>query len=325
VSKKLAIGIFVFILVFLSVLYFTGRRSGTPGFFEIKSGQTAGQISKNLVKEGFLNSHYPFYAYVLLRGKTDSLKSGFYSFPLEDNFLDIANKIINGDTYKIKITFPEGFTLKDVDQRLAESGFSFKVVLGDVAAGDFEKDFDFLKDASEGATLEGYLFPDTYYFDLDMTAGEIAEVFLKNFDQKFAPYEELALERGQSVFDVITMASLIEKEVKSLEDKKLVSGIFWKRIRLGMPLQSCATIAYVLGVDKWIYSFEDTRTPSPYNTYLQAGLPAGPIANPGLESIIASLYPEESNYLYYLSTPEGETVFSRTLSEHNVAKAKYLR
>lgn len=329
--KKFSIIIFIPIFVFFFIFYLTGRQAKSSSFFEIKSGQSFSQIGKNLVDKGFLNSRYPFYIYVLIKEKSNSLKSGFYLFFPTDNFLNIADKIIKGDTYKIKITFPEGFTLKDVEKRLNESGSPLKISLEGIFVRDFKQEFDFLKDAPDDATLEGYLFPDTYYFNLDMAEQEIAEVFLKNFDKKFAPYQKefsgagLTSENNKKIFDVITMASIIEKEVKTLEDKKLVSGIFWKRVKLGIPLQSCATIAYILNVDKWIYSFEDTRISSFYNTYLHAGLPAGPVSNPGIESITASLYPEESDYLYYLSTPEGKTVFSRTLEEHNIAKAKYLR
>jgi len=121
------------------------------------------------------------------------------------------------------------------------------------------------------------------------------------------------------------MASLIEKEVATDEDRKIVSGIFWKRLKNHYPLQSCATVAYALGVDKWRYSVNDTQIESPYNTYKYIGLPAGPISNPGLSAIKAAIYPQESDYNYFLSKPDGETVFSRTLREHNLAIQKYLK
>ena len=121
------------------------------------------------------------------------------------------------------------------------------------------------------------------------------------------------------------MASLIEKEVKTPEDKKIVSGILWKRLENSIPLQVDATISYITGKKGDSVSIEETKIDSPYNTYKYKGLPLGPISNPGLESIIASIYPENSDYWYYLSTPEGKTIFSKTLEEHNIAKAKYLK
>jgi UPF0755 protein len=121
------------------------------------------------------------------------------------------------------------------------------------------------------------------------------------------------------------MASLLEKEVKSLEDKKIVSGILWKRLENNMPLQVDATISFITGKKDANISIEETKIDSPYNTYKYRGLPLGPICNPGLESIIAAIYPETSNYWFYLSTPEGKTIFSKTLDEHNIAKQKYLK
>jgi len=122
------------------------------------------------------------------------------------------------------------------------------------------------------------------------------------------------------------MASLLEKEVNTKEDREIVSGIFWRRIKEGRPLQSCATIAYILGIDKWRYSFEDTRIKSPYNTYLHKGLPPGPISNPGVESIRSAIFPRKSDYNYFLTDPEtGNTIFAETIEEHNQNKIKYFR
>lgn len=130
--------------------------------------------------------------------------------------------------------------------------------------------------------------------------------------------------REKTIYEIVTMASILEKEVKTPEDMKIVSGIFWKRIDQGRPLQSCATIAYVLGREKKQYSYEDTRTPSPYNTYINKGLPPGPINNPGMNSILAAVYPKETDYNYFLTDPEtGKTIFSKTLEEHEENKVKY--
>ena len=130
--------------------------------------------------------------------------------------------------------------------------------------------------------------------------------------------------QGESIFEVVTMASVLEKEVRTAEDMKIASGIFWDRIGVGMPLQSCATIAYVLGTEKKQYSIADTQTPSPYNTYLNKGLPPGPIDNPGMNSILAAIYPTKTEYNYFLTDPAtGRTIFSKTLEEHAANKAKY--
>ena len=121
------------------------------------------------------------------------------------------------------------------------------------------------------------------------------------------------------------MASLIEKEAATDKDRKLISGIFYKRLAFGQALQSCATINYILGVHKRQLSFDETRTPSPYNTYLHPGLPPGPICNPGLTAIEAAIWPEDSEYWYFLATPDGQTIYSKTKEEHDLNKVKYLK
>jgi len=130
---------------------------------------------------------------------------------------------------------------------------------------------------------------------------------------------------GKTINEIITMASILEKEVPTYDDQKVISGIFWNRVRDNYPLQSCATIAYVLGIDKWIYSLDDIEIDSPYNTYKNTGLPPGPINNPGLSAIQAAVYPSETDYYFFLSAPDGQTIYSRTFEEHLDNKNKYLR
>ncbi len=148
----------------------------------------------------------------------------------------------------------------------------------------------------------------------------------ENFNRKLD--EELRDEiarQDKTIKEIIIMASLLEREVPTYQDQRIVSGIFYQRLKTNYPLESCATIAYILGIDKWRYSIEDTRIESPYNSYLNIGLPPGPICNPGLSAIKAAIYPQENEYNFFLSKPNGETVFSKTLEEHNENKAKYLQ
>ncbi len=168
--------------------------------------------------------------------------------------------------------------------------------------------------------LEGYLFPDTYAVAAGAQMDDILKLFLANFKKKAV--EEIGEE---DIFETITIASLIEKEVISYEDKRLVSGIMRNRLKIGMPLQIDATITYLTGRRSVNIPILETRIKSPYNTYVNTGLPIGPISNPGIDSIRAAMDPKENDYFYYLSKPTGETVFSRTLEEHNYAKNKYLR
>jgi len=193
---------------------------------------------------------------------------------------------------EVQITFPEGFTVKQIQERLAVRGLVFE--------------FD--------ENLEGYLFPDTYRFYRKSTAEQVIKKMRDNFNIKV----------GEISYDDLILASIVQKEVASQEDMKKVAGIFLKRLKVGMPLQSDATINFITGKNLSQPSIEDTKTVSPYNTYLNLGLPPKPICNPGLAAIEAVRFPEESAYWYFL-TPSGmATIFSKTLEEHNTAKVKYL-
>ena len=199
-------------------------------------------------------------------------------------------------------------------------------------AGDFSSDFDFLKDKPKTISLEGYLFPDTYQIAYGTPIEEAVRIMLQNFDTKLNQglkneilKPTVPTQQKKTIFEIITMASLIEKEVKTKEDKELISGILWKRLKNKMPLQVDATVSYITGEKTMEVSKEETQIDSPYNTYKYRGLPLGPISNPGIESIEAAIYPKSSQYWYYLSTPDGETIFSKTLEKHNIAKAKYLK
>jgi UPF0755 protein len=147
---------------------------------------------------------------------------------------------------------------------------------------------------------------------------------LSNFSKKLnTGLREQIISQKKTVFEIITMASVIEKEVRTMDDKKIVSGIFWKRLETDMALQSCATVNYITGKNDPGVSLKDLEIDSPYNTYKYRGLPKGPISNPGLDSILSAIYPDQSKYWYYLSTSTGKIIFSKTFAEHRAAQAKY--
>jgi UPF0755 protein len=209
---------------------------------------------------------------------------------------------------------------------LREKGFDADGFLSKSNCGcGVKTDYEFLKDKPGGGNLEGFLFPDTYIFFKDASAVSIINRMLLNFDEKLSGEMKGDIEKsGHSIYEVVTMASILEKEVKTKEDMKIASGIFWDRMEFGMPLQSCATVAYVLGKEKKQYSYDDTRTPSPYNTYINKGLPPGPIDNPGINALNAAIYPTKTDYIYFLTDPEtGKTIFSKTIEEHEANKVKY--
>jgi len=225
------------------------------------------------------------------------------------------------------ITIIEGWNLKQIDNYLSEQGVNIDRKLASFKVSDYKTDYDFLTDAPAKADLEGYLFPDTYRVFASTTADEIVRKMLGNFESKVTPAMITEIGRQQkTLHQVVTLASVVEKEVTSKNDMKVVAGIFWDRIKNGQALESCATLAYILGENKAQYTYEDTRIESPYNTYINRGLPPRPIANPGLNAIAGTIYSTYTDYNYFLSRPDTrETVFSRTYEEHTANKQKYLK
>jgi len=260
-----------------------------------------------------------------LQGGEKNLQAGKYNISSSITIPKIAKKIITGDVVQdwVKVTIPEGWTNKQIEELLLNMGM-------------------IIENEKLPIELEGYLFPDTYYFEKDSSLEKIIEKMQDNFNKKLEKDLNINLgqsvahlpilskedqkQEGKSLYDILIMASILEKEVKSDEDRAVVSGIFWKRLENNYPLESCATIAYILKEDKWRYSFEETRVKSPYNTYLNIGLPPTPINNPGLSAIRAALYPQKSDYNFFLTDPKtGQTIFSKTLDEHNANKRKYFQ
>ena len=341
-KKVFGIGIIIVILgglffswgIFLSV----NKKDSKESIFVVEKGQGSKDIALNLEKEGLIRWGSLFRVYALVTGTSKKLQAGVYELSTSMNIPQMVEKFATGDIIKVVLTVPEGFILEQIQEKLSRIFNGTRTVLVPLVE-EYKKEFQFLEDAPANATLEGYLFPDTYQSSYNTSAEEIIRKMLENFDRKLSQDLRKEISRQKkTIFEIITMASMIEKEVKTKEDKELVSGILWKRLERGIPLQIDATISYITGKQTTNpagsrqvgtygvkISKEETQIDSPYNTYKYRGLPIGPISNPGLESILAAIYPKSSQHWYYLSTPEGETIFSRTLEEHNRAKAKYLR
>jgi len=286
-------------LIYQGIYYPIKPGSDETVIFLVKKGEGAKEISINLKEQCLIRYSSFFRVYALIEDKAEELKAGEYELSFSMNVVEIVNKLASGDRIKKMITIIEGWTIKDIANYLEVE----------------ELDSD----------LEGYLFPDTYEISPEDGIEEIIEKMLDNFNKKMSLelIEEIA-SQGKTIHEIVIMASLIEKEVRTFEDKKIVSGILCKRIEVGMPLQVDATITYITNRKSTEILQEELEIDSPYNTYKYKGLPFGPICNPGMESILAAIYPESSEYWFYLSTPEGETIFSKTLKEHSEARAKYL-
>lgn len=311
-------------------------RSAESVSFKIVRGEGLRVIARNLEQRRLIRSPLAFEIYAWWKRYAGALQSGVYILSPSMPAARIAYLVHEGKAREVKVVIPEGFTLKDIEQRLEEAGVLVSQHFSDGSPADFSGRYIFLEGAE---SFEGYLFPDTYHFFLEEDAGRIREAFLENFGRKAEGiFSEAARERLKNYtqsfvrsHDVIVMASLVEKEIIDYEDRRIVSGILWKRLRAEMPLQVDATISYAKCAGKILRCADrkvtrsDLAFESPYNTYLNSGLPPGPISNPGVESLSAAADPLGSDYWYYLSDPKtGKTIFSVTLEEHNTARARYL-
>jgi UPF0755 protein len=330
-KKKIVAILLLLILILIGAffyfryqVYYSQGISKSEQVFEIKKGEGNGEIAANLAKQGIISREVYFYYYSRTNKIINKMLPGTYKLSGNMTIPEIAQIVTSPQDLRIRITFPEGWNSKKMAARLKENGLpgdDFLKLINNVDA--FRPKYAFLSD-SKISSLEGFLFPDTYYFPPDADGEKIIRLMLNDFDVKVsADLSDNIQKQGKTLKDVVSMASILEMEVKSREDREVVSGIFWNRISKGMPLQSCATLAYILGIDKKQYSFEDTQIKSPFNTYQIKGLPPGPIGNPGIVSIEAAANPKSTDYLYFLSDPKtGETLFAKTLDEQNVNKAK---
>lgn len=246
----------------------------------------------------------------------------YYSDEFEIHKGSGYNLLINGLTYADRyrttdITIPEGSTLKEITNIVAETGY---ITAEDFTAALNESyDYDFLQDIDRENPLEGYLFPDTYNISNQMSGSDIVKLMLDRFEQIFTDeYRAAAQEAGYDMDEIVTLASIIEAEAGSDADRPLVSSVFHNRLdSTTYPyLESCATVQYILGERKPILSNSDIQIDSPYNTYINKGLPIGPICSPGKASIEAALYPADTDYYFFQSDADGKIYYSETYSEH---------
>lgn len=330
-KKIFIIAVFVLVVILATFFYFRyqvyyshGTSKETVSFV-IEKGEGNKIIGERLEKEGLISGRYYFYYYVWSHKLTSQILPDDYELSGTMTIPEIALTVTKERDKNIKVTFPEGWTSKQMAERLSAKGLAGDEFLK-IANNpeEIKNQYSFLTDPKI-KTLEGYLFPETYFFTKEMDAETIVKKMLGIFNTKItSQIQSDALKNGKTLNEIIIMASIIEGEVRADEDRKIVSGIFWKRLKEGKALQSCATLAYITGENKKQYSEADTKIQSPYNTYLYKGLPPTPISNPGLSAITAAIYPAETPYNYFLSDPEtGETIFSKTYEEHIANKTKY--
>lgn len=297
--------------------------AGAEQFVDIPPGSSTRGIGDRLVAAGVVRDRFTFRAALAVSRKARVLKAGEYRFDRPMSPVDVIDKIARGDVYVIAITFPEGLTAADMAAIAAMHG------VGPPAA--------FIAAASDPApirgvdpfapTLEGYLFPDTYLVGRHTDAHTLVRLMVERFSRALTPeMRRAAEERGLSIHQLVTLASLVEKETGRADERPLVAAVYLNRFRIGMALQCDPTVIYALqreGRYTGNLRREDLQFDSPYNTYRYPGLPPGPIASPGRASLEAVLHPADVPYLYFVSRNDGSHEFADSLDAHNRNVRKY--
>jgi UPF0755 protein len=285
----------------------------TETFVDIPPGTGASAISSRLQRAGIVRSRYAFEFVSLRKGGT--LKAGEYRFDHPIPMSEVYTRLVQGDVYTKALTIPEGFNIFDIANAVDAAGFSKRYDFLAAERRHTELIADLLPPNTHPASLEGYLFPDTYRFSRHATPLQMLTAMTHRFRQTAT---QLGLDRT-NIVPTVTMASVIEKEVAQETERPLVAGVFTNRLAKSIPLATDPTVIYAALLDnRWrgtIYA-SDLQSPSPYNTYKHTGLPPGPISNPGIASLRAALHPAETDYLYFVSDAAGHTRFSVDLKEH---------
>lgn len=291
-----------------------GRSGAPPVRVTIPEGATPASVGEMLQAQGIIRSARG----LALRARRTlppgaSVQPGVYDVSPGEFPVRILDRLVRGDVATVKITFPEGFTLGQVAKRLARNNLVDETAFLELAT---RRGSALRASFPPPANLEGYLFPDTYRFPVGESGEQIAQRMVGNFDKLVARATERG-RSGRSLRDIVIVASLVEREARVERDRARIAGVITNRLRRGMRLQIDATVQYARGQHKSRLLFRDLKIESPYNTYKIAGLPPGPICNPGLPSLRAALSPETHPFLFYVARSDGSHVFGRTLAEHN--------
>lgn len=283
--------------------------------FVVPQGASFHEVADTLHRAGVIDSLLVFDLYARYRHLDRGVEAGAYELSRNLNMEQILLALQNARPQELFVTIPEGYTIKKTAAAL-DSGGLIKGADYLAAARTGKYDYDVLKELPPGLSLEGFLFPDTYLIPRDGTAKQLVQLQLDEFSKNWtAARKAEAAQRDLSVLQIVTIASMIEREAKFDVDRPLVASVIYNRLARGMLLQIDATVLYAKGVWQSSVTLDDRRVNSPYNTYLHVGLPPGPIANPGLKAIDAALQPAQSDYLFYLSDPQGHNHYAKTSDE----------
>jgi UPF0755 protein len=296
------------------------RESAETKILSVAPGESFSTISDRLAEEGLILLPVKFRRYAMLRGFDKRVKAGEYELSAAMSPRRILNALVQGRVRLRRLTIPEGFDLVQIAAEVEAAGLG--------AAGDFlaaARDPALVKKMGlEGETFEGYLFPDTYFFPKSESPEQMIAAMVERFRSVMTEdWRRRAEQIGFSVHQVVTLASIIEKETGAAAERPVIASVFHNRLKKNMRLETDPTVIYGLKDFDGNLTRKHLRTPTPYNTYKTRGLPPGPIASPGRASLKAALYPAETDYLYFVSKKDGTHHFSATFGEHRAAVRKY--
>lgn len=285
-------------------------------YVRITPGMSSSQVGQLLEEQGVIDSRLKFWLAVKLNNAGSKLQVGVFELQRNMQAGDALNVLINGQAAAVRVTVPEGLNVRQVAKLFAEHGLvdeqEFLEEAREFAPYDY---IEKMPDADY--RIEGFLFPETYDFASDATPRDVMQKMADEFDSRLTPdMRRRAEEEELSIYELVNLASLVEKEAKYPEDRPVIAQVFFKRLAIDMPLQSDTTLQYLRDEVKEDLSIADTEVESPYNTYLHYGLPPGPIASPGMASIEAVLNPADTDYLYFVADRDGHNHYGYTYDEH---------
>ncbi|MFV9510955.1 endolytic transglycosylase MltG [Tepidibacillus sp. LV47] len=290
----------------------------------IPPGSSTAKIASLLKKQQLIKSEWAFKLYLKYKGDASKLQAGAYEFSKQMRLSEIVKKMVSGNVVydTVRFTIPEGYTVVQIADKLSKEGIVNKERFLQLAKeGNFNYDFikAIPKDPNIQYRLEGYLFPDTYEVKKGATEEEIIHMMLRQFQKEWDPrWNNILKEKNMTIHQVVTIASIVEREVVVPKERPIVAGVFYNRLNHQWKLQSCATVQFVLGKQKERLTFTDLAIKNPYNTYVNEGLPPGAIGNPGREALKAAIYPAKHDYFFFVTKKDGsgEHYFSKTYAEH---------
>ena len=293
----------------------------------IAPGTSVTGITTQLSELGLLDHPFWFKVYGKVSGKATGLQAGQFTIAPGNSVKRLYAALGSASSDEVTVTILEGWSLQQLDDALVAQGIGAP---GEVVAlgvdAEFRANWPFLAELPAGLDIEGYVFPETYRVFADATARDVLTKALDTFETRIVEgYAEEMAASDRSLFEIVTIASILEREVQTEQDMRMVADLIERRLALGMPLQMDSTVNYFTGKNDPGVTFTDRDTPSPYNTYLNPGLPIGPISNPSEQAIAAVLNPTPNNYLYFLTDLEGTVYYATTNDEHVVNKNRYLR